>query len=115
MARLSTERGDRAGAESRFAAIASKAAGDVKVSNAVEWARALAGFGDPQKAVATLKSEGALDAPGPEGDAARLLAADISMRMADASQAEALWKRLFQAGSNTTERAFVVAATGLSE
>ena len=74
-ARLAAELGDRAGADARFGAIAAKAEGVLKTSNAVEWARALDRLGDPQKAVSVLKSEGAIAAPGQEGDEARLLAA----------------------------------------
>ena len=113
-ARLAVEIGDRADAEARFAAIASKAEGALKVSNAVEWARALDGFGEPQKAVSVLKSEGAAAAPGPDGDSARVLAADISMRNSDTAGAQAIWTSLVAAGSNTTESAFVEAATALS-
>ena len=113
-ARLAAELGDRADADARFAAIAAKAEGPLKVSNAVEWARALDGFGDPRKAVSVLKSEGAVAASGAEGDAARVLAADMSMRISDTAEAQAIWTRLVAAGSNTTERAFVIAAAGLS-
>lgn len=113
-ARLAAELGNRADAEARFAAIAAKADGDLKVSNAVEWARALDRFGDKEKAVSVLKSEGALDAPGPEGDAARILAADISMRTANVAEAQTIWAKIVAAGTNSTEDAFVVAASGLS-
>ena len=113
-ARLASELSKRESAEQRFAAIAAKAEGADKVSNAVEWARALDRFGDPQKAVSVLKSEGAVDASCPEGDRARILAADISMRISNAAEAQAIWTRLVAAGTNSTEEAFVVAATELS-
>ena len=114
-ARLAAKLGKRADAEARFAAIAEKAEGDVKVSNAVDWARALEGFGEHQAAVSVLKTHGAVAAVGPAGDEARLLAADISMRISDTAEAQAIWSRLVAAGSNTTENAFVTGATKLSE
>ena len=113
-AKLATELGNRANAEKRFAEIAAKADGDLKVSNAVDWAYALDRFGDPQKALSVLKSEGAIDASGPEGDRARILAAAISMRISDSAGAQAIWTRIVAAGTNSTEDAFVVAATELA-
>ena len=95
-------------------AIAAKAEGVLKTSNAIEWARALGEFGDPRKAVSVLKSEGALEALGRDGDAARVLAADMSIRASDMGEAQAIWSRLVDAGTNTTDHAFVMAAAGLS-
>ena len=114
-AKLAVELGDRADAEARFAAMAAKASGSLKTSNAVEWARALDRFGDAKKALSVLKSEGALAAPGAEGDEARLLAAGMAMRLSDAAEAQALWTKLVEAGSNTTEGAFVEASARLSD
>ena len=113
-ARIATELRDRAGAERLFRKVAAATNESVKAANAVEWARALDGFGDAAAARVVLKDEGAVDAAGEAGDEARLLAAGLDARAGRPEGAEKFWKKLVAGGSNTAERAFVAAATELS-
>ena len=116
-ARLETEAGNWKAADGHFAAAAAKLASNAvaRVENACEWAAARRASGDAQGALDALKHEGALDAAGAAGDAARLLAADLSAATGDAVGARALRVQLVEAGEKTEAGAYVRAALALSD
>ncbi|MGN0847528.1 MAG: hypothetical protein ACI4RA_09125 [Kiritimatiellia bacterium] len=116
-ARAAVLAGDRAAAEALFAKAAAALAGDpsARAENAVEWARALARFDDVPGALAVLAKENAASVKGPAGDAARLLAAQLSLRTGHADSARSLLEALVAAGTNTEERVYVQAACALSD
>lgn len=116
-ARAAAEANDRAAALSLFAKAAAALASDpvAHAENAVEWAQALDRFGDAAAARAVLERERAMEVAGPAGDAARLLAADLLTRAGEAPEGRRLFEWLVAGGSNTAERAYVLAACALAD
>lgn len=116
-ARAAAEANDRAAALSLFAEAAAALASDpvAHAENAVEWAQALDRFGDAAAARAVLERERAMEVAGPAGDAARLLAADLLTRAGEAPEGRRLFEWLVAGGSNTAERAYVLAACALAD
>lgn len=116
-ARLEVAAGDRSAAEARFkqAAAAFGTNSIERTENAVEWATALAQFGDIDGARKVLSDENAVAAIGAAGDMARLLAADLADRVADTNAAQVLRRQLVDGGDSTDERAYVMAACALAE
>ena len=86
-----------------------------RAENAEEWARALATVGKAAEGLDVLRTSGASAQKGASGDAARLLEADLLERKGDAQGSLQVLEKLVAGGSNTSERAFVLAACGLSE
>lgn len=117
VARISVASGDRKSAVELFGKASEALASNVvaRTENAMEWARALDGFGAASEAVGVLRKEGAVETPGPTGDAARLLAAELLEKTGDVKGGRDLRTRLVDGGTNTSERAYVLAACGLSE
>lgn len=116
-ARLAAQAGDRAAAESAFRQTAEVLKDDpvARTENAVEWARALIALKDLPAALDVLRHARALDVPGPIGDEARLLAADLAARVGDTAGATALWRQILAGGTNVSEAAAVGAACSLFE
>ena len=116
-ARLELAAGAREAAEDRFrqAAAAFGTNGTDRAANAVEWAGARLAFGNLAGARAVLTDEKAVEAPGAMGDAARLLAADLAARAGDTNMARRVRLQLVDGGTNTDERAYVLAACGLMD
>ena len=116
-ARLELATGARDAAEERFkqAAAALGTNGTDRAANAVEWAGARLSFGDLAGARAVLADEKAAEAPGSVGDAARLLAADLAARAGDTNMAWRVRRQLVAGGTNTVERAYVLAACALAD
>ena len=116
-ARVEASSGTPAAADAAYARAAAALAGDVKsrAENAVEWARFKYRVGDAAAALALLRKEGAPSAPGSAGDEARLLEADLSVATGDAAGAKKIREALVAGGTNTSERAYVLAACALSE
>lgn len=114
-ARAAVAASDRAAAMSLFAKASSalSADADAHTENAVEWARALEHFNDRGGALTVLERERATVAKGPAGDAARLLAAELSAEAGDAATSRRLFEMLVAGGTNTEERAYVLASCGL--
>lgn len=114
-ARLAVRDGDRDGAERSFRMASELLKGDAagRTENAVEWARALRGFGAADKAWDVLGTEGALDAVGAAGDAARLLGADLRAALGDAAGADSLRRRIVAEGASASEPEFVAASCSL--
>lgn len=115
LARIAVMEGDRDEAERSFRMAAELLRGDVagKSGNAVEWARSLWASGAADRAWEVLKSEGAIDAAGAAGDAARLLGADLRAAVGDARGAEALLRRIVSEGAAASEGEFVAASCSL--
>lgn len=116
-ARAAAEANDRAAALSLFAKAAAALASDpvAHAENAVEWAQALDRFGDAAAARAVLERERAMEVAGPAGDAARLLAADLLARTGEAPEGRRLLEWLVAGGTNTAERAYVLASCALAD
>ena len=116
-ARLELAAGARDAAEERFrqAAAALGTNGTDRTANAVEWASARFSFGDLAGARAVLADEKAIEAPGGVGDEARLLAAYLAERAGDTNMARRVRQGLVDGGTNTSERAYVLAACELSD
>lgn len=116
-ARLAVEAGDRDAAQDHFAKAAAALASDParRVENAVEWAQARARFEDVEGALEILRREGALEAASPTGDEARLLAATLARQKGDAATERRLLEGLIKGGSNTSERAYVLANCARAE
>lgn len=114
-ARAALADADRAAAMDFFAKASDVLPADSvpRAENAVEWARALEHFGDRAAALEVLERERALSAKNASGDAARLLAAEIASHLGDAAKSRRLYEALVVGGTNTEERAFVLAACGL--
>ncbi|MDD6029344.1 MAG: tetratricopeptide repeat protein [Kiritimatiellae bacterium] len=116
-ARLDVEAGDRAAAAAHFArasaALASNAV--ARAENAVEWARTLDAAGMPADALDVLRKEGVVMARGAAGDAARLLEARLLAKTGDGANGVRLLEKLVAGGTNTEERAYVLAACDLSD
>ncbi len=117
LARLEADAGNAAAADAAYAEAAAALVLDIgaRTENAVEWARAKTRFGDAAGALALLKKEVERETPGPAGDEARLLAADLSAQTGDAAGAQKLREALVAGGTNTDARAFVLASCALSE
>lgn len=114
-ARVAVAASDRASAMSFFAKAASALTStpELRAENAVEWAQALVLFGDKEAALAVLEKERAAQTPGAAGDSARLLAAELTAVGGRASSSQRLLEALVSGGTNTDERAFVLAACNL--
>ena len=114
-ARAAVAASDRAAAMSLYARVSTALSADssAHTENAVEWARALERFDDRTAALAILESEKATAAKGPAGDAARLLAAELSAEIGESSNCRRLLEMLVAGGTNTEERAYVLAACEL--
>ena len=116
-ARVEAGSGTPAAADAAYALAAAALVDDVKsrAENAVEWARFKCRVGDAAAALALLRKEGAPSAPGSAGDEARLLEADLAAATGDAAGAKKIREALMAGGTNTSERAYVLAACALSE
>ncbi len=114
-ARLETEAGDRNAADEMFrsASEALPSNSVARTENAIEWAKARESAGDVSGARKVLSAPDVLDFSGAAGDDARLLAANLAMRAADTNMAQTLFRRLVDGGTNTSERAYVLAACAL--
>lgn len=116
-ARLEAEAGHAAAADAAYQRAAEALPKDApeRLDNALEWAQAKARLGDPAGALAVLKKEGVRDAAGATGDAARLFAAELAEKTGDRPGARKLRETLVAGGTNTSERAYVLAACQLAE
>ena len=116
-ARIESAAGDPAAAFRYFAQASAALTNDAvaRAQNAEEWARALAAAGKAAEGLDVLRTSGASAQKGAFGDAARLLEADLLERKGDAQGSLQVLEKLVAGGSNTSERAFVLAACGLSE
>lgn len=116
-ARVEAEAGSAAAADAAYARAAAALAGDLmsRAENAVEWARFKWSGGDAAGALALLRKEGAPSVPGPVGDEARILEADLAAAAGDAAGARKIRESLVAGGTNTSERAYVLASCALSE
>ena len=116
-ARLEVDAGNWKTADGHFAAAAKLLVSNAvaRAENAREWAEARRKGGDAQGALDVLKKEGALDAAGAGGDAARLLAAELAEATGDADGARALRGKLVSAGDKTETGAYVRAALALAD
>ena len=123
LARLAVAEGDRALADQQFrlAAVLVATNAPLRAENALEWAQALETL-DPTNgvvdAIAVLrveKVESAGPAAGTAGDSARLTLADLLQRVGKETEAERLRLDLVDAGTNTDERVFVLAACALAQ
>ena len=116
-ARLEVSAGNWKVGDGHFASVSERLASNVvaRVENACEWAAARRMAGDAKGALAVLRQEGALDAPGSSGDAARLLAADLAEATGDPAGARALRRKLVSAGTKTETGAYVRAALALAD
>ena len=117
VARLEADAGNAAAADAAYARAAEALAKDPtgRAENAIEWAQAKARLGDPTGALAVLKKEGARELPGPIGDTARLLAAELAVRTGNPDDAQKIRQALVAGGTNTDERAYVLASCALAE
>ena len=116
-ARAALAASDRAAALSLFARASTALASDSvsRTENAVDWALALERFGDRVAARTLLDRERAVLEKGPAGDAARLLAAELSVKTGNAAGGQRLFQALVDGGTNTEERAYVLAACRLAD
>ena len=116
-ARLDVQAGDRAAASARFAQASAVLASNAvaRAENAVEWARTLDASGAPAEALDVLRKEGVATARGPSGDAARLLEARLLAKTGDQASGLRLLEKIVAGGTNTEERAYVLAACDYSE
>lgn len=116
-ARAAVAASDRASAMALYAKASATLAEDpvAHAENAVEWARALERFGDRKAALAVLERERATLAKGAAGDAARLLAAELSASIGNSAASQRLLETLVAGGTNTEERSYVLAACGLAD
>ena len=116
-ARVEAEAGSVAAADAAYARAAAALATDVRsrAENAAEWARFKWRAGDAAGALALLRREGAPSATGPAGDEARILEADLAAATGDGEGAFRIRSALVAGGTNTSERAYVLAACALSE
>ena len=116
-ARMELAAGARSVAEERFRQAATALGSNVtdRAENAIEWANARLSFGDLAGARAVLAEEKAAEARGGVGDEARLLVADLAARAGDAKVARRVRQQIVSGGTNTAERAYVLAACALSD
>ena len=114
---LEHEAGDYKAASAHFAAAAALIPSNdvVRVDNALMWALNCVSAGDGKGAREVLAKEGALEASGSAGDAARLLAADVAAKAGDAKAAHELRARIVADGGKAEEVPFVHAALALAE
>jgi len=117
LARTATEAHDRGTAEDVFAQVAGCCSNRPaeRVSNALEWARMLDGFGDGESARRVLERELPEKATGAEADAAYALQACLAARAGAHEQSRGIYARLYLGGTNTAEAAYVEAACALAE
>lgn len=116
-ARIEREAGNTDAACAHFAAAAAMLPSNAvaRTDNAVEWARARLASGDSKGALAVLEKEGAVEAKGRAGDAARLFAAEIAFGDGDAKMARKLRERILSAGAGADEEAFVRASLAIAD
>ncbi len=116
LARLETRAGNRIEAEKFYKAVSSGSGTNsvLRTSNAIDWSRALVSFSDDKAALHVLVSEKAVGDDSPSGDAARILAADISERLGERALAGIFRRRIIERGTNATESAFVQASCSLA-
>lgn len=116
-ARVEADSGTLSAADAAYARAAAALEDDAqaRAENAVEWARFKCRGGDAAGALALLRREEAPSISGPSGDEARLLEADLAAATGDASGARKIREALVAGGTNTSERAYVLAACALSE
>lgn len=114
-ARAALVASDRAATTALYAKAATLLVGNTvaRTENAVDWALALQRFGDLAAAREVLEREHATLAKGAAGDAARLLAAELSSKTGGGADGQKLFEALVAGGTNTEERAYVLAACEL--
>ena len=109
--------GDYKAASAHFAAAAALIPTNdtARVENALAWALNCVSAGDGKGAREVLARDGALEAQGSAGDAARLLAADVAAKSGDAKDARSLRARIVADGEKAEEVPFVQASLALAE
>lgn len=114
---LEHDAGDYKAASAHFAAAAALIATNdtARAENALAWALNCVSAGDGRGAREVLEKEGALEAKGSAGDAARLLAADVAAKSGDAKAARSLRARIVADGEKAAEVPFVYASLALAE
>ena len=114
---LEHDAGDYKAASAHFAAAAALIATNdtARAENALAWALNCVSAGDGKGAREVLEKEGALEAKGSAGDAARLLAADVAAKSGDAKAARSLRARIVADGEKAAEVPFVYASLALAE
>ena len=114
---LEHDAGDYKAASAHFAAAAALIATNdtARAENALAWALNCVSAGDGRGAREVLEKEGALEAKGSAGDAARLLAADVAAKSGDAKAARSLRARIVSDGEKAAEVPFVYASLALAE
>ena len=116
-AQLEHDAGDYMAASAHFAAAAALITSNdaVRAENALAWALSCVSAGEDKGAREVLAKEGALEAKGSAGDAARLLAAYVAAKTGDARDARSLLERIVSDGGNAAEVPFVQASLTLAE
>ena len=116
-AQLEHAAGDYKAASVHFAAAAALIPTNdtARVENALAWALNCVSAGDEKGAREVLAKEGALEAKGSAGDAARLLAADVAAKSGDAEGARSLRERIVADAGEAEETPFVQASLALAE
>lgn len=114
---LEHDAGDYKAASAHFAAAAALIPSNdtSRAENALAWALNCVSAGDGKGAREVLAKEGALEAKGSAGDAARLLAADVAAKSGDAKGARSLRARIVADGEKAEETPFVQASLALAE
>ena len=116
-AHLEYDAGNYKAASAHFAAAAALIPTNdtARAENALAWALNCVAAGDGKGAREVLAKEGALEAKGSAGDAARLLAADVAAKSGDAKDARSLRARIVADGEKADEVPFVHASLALAE
>ena len=114
---LEHDAGDYKAASAHFAAAAALIPTNdtARAENALAWALNCVSAGDGRGAREVQEKEGALEAKGSAGDAARLLAADVAAKSGDAKAARSLRARIVADGEKAAEVPFVYASLALAE
>ena len=114
---LEHDAGDYKAASAHFTAAAAliPTNNTARADNALAWALNCVSAGDDKGAREILAKEGALEAKGSAGDAARLLAAEIAAKSGDAKAARSLRARIVADGEKAAEVPFVYASLALAE
>lgn len=117
MALLEHDAGDYKAASAHFAAAAAMIHSNdtTRAENALAWALNCVSARDDNGAREVLAKEGALEAKGSAGDAARLLAAEIAAKAGDIKGARSLRERIVSDGGKAAEVPFVHASLALAE
>ena len=87
----------------------------VRAENALEWAQAVAARGDLVEARRILVDEGTLTGSHAVNDAARLLAADLALKLGEGERAKELFRQVVAKGSEVEEDIFVQASCAWAE